>query len=223
VALSLADLSDELRVLIYGLGVAVAAVDGVTRGETRALREVADVLNVPAGTTRRLQKTLLRAPSTGARIVALVDAYRRASERSSSRPQTPDPADPVRGMAEERALGLPVLDAEQASQFLGSRSQNQRQYAAALRRRGELLGLPRGNRFVYPKFQFDPKRQQVHPVIGVVGQILQAGSDPWAAVSWWTSPHPRLSGGRAPMELLGQPDADTDLPSLARAMVETVG
>jgi hypothetical protein len=220
---SLADLSDDLRVLIYGLGVAVAAVDGVTRGETRALREVADVLNVPADTTRIIQKTLLQAPSTGARIVALIDAYRQASGRSPSRAEAPDPIEQVRDRAEERAFGLPVLDAEQVSQFLGSRSQNQRQYAAALRRRGELLGLPRGNRFVYPKFQFDPKTQQVHRVIGVVGEILHAGSDPWGAVSWWTSPNPRLPGRRAPMDLLGGADADTDLPSLARAVVDTVG
>jgi hypothetical protein len=220
---SLADLSDDLRVLIYGLGVAVAVVDGVTRGETRALREVADVLNVPADTTRIIQKTLLQAPSTGARIVALIDAYRQASGRSPSRAAAPDPIEQVRDRAEERAFGLPVLDAEQVSQFLGSRSQNQRQYAAALRRRGELLGLPRGNRFVYPKFQFDPKTQQVHRVIGVVGEILHAGSDPWGAVSWWTSPNPRLPDRRAPMDLLGGADADTDLPSLARAVVDTVG
>jgi hypothetical protein len=220
---SLADLSDELRVLIYGLGVAVAAVDGVTRGETRALREVADVLNVPAGMTRIIHKTLLQAPSTGARIVALIDAYQQASGRSPAPPEVPDPVERVRGLAEERAFGLPVLDAEEVSRFLGSRSQNQRQYAAALRRRGELLALPRGNRYVYPKFQFDPKTQQVHRVIGVVGEILHAGSDPWGALSWWTSPNPRLPGRRAPMDLLGGPDADADLPSLARAMVDTVG
>jgi hypothetical protein len=227
VEVSLADLSDDLRVLIYGLGVAVAAVDGVTRGETRALREVADLLQVPADTTKIIQKTLLRAPSTGARLVALMDAYRQASQKDAGAPSPPEPEasaiEQVRGLAEERAFGLPVLDSEQVSQFLGSRSQNQRQYAAALRRRGELLGLPRGNRYVYPKFQFDPKTQRVHRVIGVVGEILRAGSDPWGAVSWWSSPNPRLSDRRAPMDLLGDPGADTELPLLARAMVDTVG
>jgi len=229
-AKGMVELSDDLRLVMYGLGALVASVDGVTDSETLALRTIADFLHVSDRMRKDIDKSLRQASSMAAGLVALFDAYQavRTTYRKagSTQAQSADRAvqtQQVRGLAQENIFTLPMLDADQVSELLGSRSQNQRQYAAALRRRGALLGLRRGNRYLYPKFQFDPKTRQVYPVIQIVGKVLDAGHDPWGAVSWWTSPNPRLRDQRAPMDLLAKPDASADLPSLARSMVATIG
>ena len=107
--------------------------------------------------------------------------------------------------------------------MLGSRSGNDRQYAARLRRSGAVLGLQRGNRYVYPRFQFDERKQQVYPAIRAVGEILGAGRDPWGVVNWWISPNLRLPAGQPPMSLLGTPNDTDELAALARGMVADVG
>ena len=224
------ELGDDLRSMMYGLGALVAAANGVTDPETPALQAIADFLHVSDRTREAIDKAIRQASSTTAGLVALFDAYQKARKGSekagSTRAHAAERAarvEQVRGLAQESALGLPMLDAGRVSKLLGSRSQNQRQYAATLRRQGAILGLPRGNRYMYPEFQFDPKTHQVYPAIEIVGKILDAGRDPWGTVSWWISPNPRLRQQQVPMELLATPDASAVLASLARAMVEPIG
>ena len=117
--------------------------------------------------------------------------------------------------------GTELLTATEVSRLLGSRSENARQYANNLRKKGELLWVPRANQYLYPAFQFDPERKRVFPEVPIVCRILNVAADPWGVLSWWTSPNARISD-RKPRELLGTKEAE-HLSSLAEAVVEPVG
>lgn len=114
-----------------------------------------------------------------------------------------------------------MLDATTVSKLLRSRSMNPRQYANALRTRGEIVGLPERNQYMYPEFQFDGRRHRVYPEVIQVNKLLDAARDPWGVASWWITPHGFLRG-RAPRNLIGTSEAST-LPNLARALVEPAG
>jgi hypothetical protein len=125
--------------------------------------------------------------------------------------------------AEEAIFRLPMLDAAEVSELLGSRSTNPRQYAARLRREGALIGLPRGNRYAYPRFQIDERTRLPYPAIKTVGNLLDSANDPWGVVSWWTSSNSRLPEQQTPMELLGTESDVERLTALAQGLVADVG
>ena len=131
--------------------------------------------------------------------------------------------DARRAQAQEAIFRLPMLDAAEVSELLGSRSANPRQYAARLRREGALIGLPRGNRYAYPRFQIDERTRHPYPAVKTVGHLLDSANDPWGVVGWWTSPNPRLPEQQAPMELLGTAGDVDRLTALAQGLVADVG
>lgn len=109
----------------------------------------------------------------------------------------------ILGEAQSRIVREQMLDAEATGALLGSQSEtNRRQYANAQRQRGDLLGLPRLNTYLYPVFQFDMSRRCIRDVAASVNRLLRASEDPWGVASWWTTPSERLRN-RAPKELLG--------------------
>jgi hypothetical protein len=123
--------------------------------------------------------------------------------------------------ARSRVFDRGLLDANAVSKLMGSRSRNRRQYAAQLRRRGEILGVPvRGRQFGYPAFQFDRRTGSTFKPIAPVNRLLDASADPWGVASWWVSPNARLRN-QAPRELLGKKD-DAILEAAA-AEVEDAG
>ncbi len=70
------------------------------------------------------------------------------------------------------------------------------------RRRGELLGLPVRNRYLFPSFQFDFERQRIFPTVVDVNRLLGAADDPWGVASWWFSTDSWLKSAR-PADLVG--------------------
>jgi hypothetical protein len=127
--------------------------------------------------------------------------------------QTAIVAEAMRAVRSEK-----MLTATEVSNLRGSRSTtNPRQYAARLRREGDLLALPiRKNSFEYPAFQFD-RRGQIFPVARKVNALLGAASDPWGVASWWVSPHGALPHSASPRTLLGK--QDEMLMAIAKAEV----
>jgi hypothetical protein len=103
----------------------------------------------------------------------------------------------------DREFGL--LSAMQVSVLLGNRAGNTR-FVRRMREAGQVLGFRRGNRFLYPGFQFDAGR--VKPVIP---RLLEAGRaaewDDSDVVLWLCSPTSYLPGGQRPVDFLK--DADT--------------
>jgi hypothetical protein len=114
-----------------------------------------------------------------------------------------------------------MVDADSASQLLGSASSNLRQYANKQRLDSVLLGVPYKNSYLYPAFQFDVGRSRIIPIVERVNKLLEASKDPWGVASWWTTPSERLNG-RCPYELLGSAD-EQKIEELARADLEPIG
>ena len=119
----------------------------------------------------------------------------------------------IRAEAHAAVLDQDFLDSSAVGVALGASGVNKREAASDLRRAGALLGVPVRNRYLYPSFQFDAARAQVHPVVAQVNRLLGAADDPWGVASWWISDHPRLNGAR-PRDLVGGQRQD-DLVALA--------
>ncbi|RYG85346.1 hypothetical protein EON77_05730 [bacterium] len=104
--------------------------------------------------------------------------------------------------------GYRMLSAEEAGRFLGSTSTTKpSQYAHDARKRGDLLGLPDRNTYVFPVFQLDLKRKVVRAAAARVNRMLNAASDPWGVASWWTNPSDRADG-KTPIDLLEENDVE---------------
>ena len=75
------------------------------------------------------------------------------------------------GRLETEALEMiwsePMLRPGAAAVALGARATN-REKVRRLRQRSSLLGLPQGNGFLYPAFQFDSRRREVFPEVRAV-------------------------------------------------------
>lgn len=116
----------------------------------------------------------------------------------------------------------PMLTAEAVAAALGSHSVNPRQYANTKRRRGELLGLPVKNRYLFPAFQIDAGRSRMVPVVARVNGLLLAPEDPWGVASWWFSVNGWL-GRKRPADLVGDDKNAAAVLEAARAEVEPIG
>lgn len=113
----------------------------------------------------------------------------------------------------------PMLKPGAAAVALGAKVSN-REKVGRLRRRSSLLGLPHGNGFLYPAFQFNSRRRAIFAEVQAVNERLVSAEDPWGVASWWMSQHSRL--GCRPVDLVGT-DRAGDLPAVAGAMVEALG
>jgi hypothetical protein len=128
----------------------------------------------------------------------------------------------IAGEARRGVLREEMLDATAVSRVLGSRSENLRQYANALRHRGDVVGIPHRNRYLYPAFKIDVHMRRVDPVVKAVNRTLGANEDPWGVASWWLSPNDRLAG-RRPRDVLEDAVERERLPVIAEALIEATG
>lgn len=125
----------------------------------------------------------------------------------------------LQGEAIRTIWAEPMLKAKDTAVALGVRATN-REKVRRLRRRSSILGLPHGNGYLYPAFQFDSRKRDVFPEVRSVNEQLLAVDDPWGVASWWMSRHSRL--GARPVDLVGT-DRGNDLVALAGAAVEPLG
>ncbi len=114
-----------------------------------------------------------------------------------------------------------MLTSPEVAHRLGAKPTN-REKVGGLRRRSMLLGLPRdgGRRYLYPAFQIDAARQQIHPEVVKVNQLLDAATDPWGVASWWVSANGWLDA--RPMDVAGTPKSPAVVKA-AEAVVEPIG
>ena len=113
----------------------------------------------------------------------------------------------------------PMLKPKDAAEALGARPTN-REKVRRLREGSSLLGLPHGNRYLYPAFQFDLQRRDVFAEVRTVNERLDACLDPWGVASWWVSRNARL--GKRPADLVGT-DRANSLAAASQAVVEPLG
>ena len=125
----------------------------------------------------------------------------------------------LQGEAIRTIWAEPMLKSKDAAVALGARPTN-RERIRRLRMRSSILGLPYGNGFLFPAFQFDPRKRAVFTEVRSVNELLVAVEDPWGVASWWMSRHSRL--GVRPVDLVGT-DRGDDLVAVAKAAVEPLG
>lgn len=173
---------------------------------------VRDALGRTAGARRRYEvAVLLRTVLTeDERVVELSGAAQNVLDVNSV---LADIA--IRSEARSSVLDVEMLDSQGVALALGLKGRNLREAASDLRRKGVVVGVKDGQRYLYPAFQFDLDERQVWPVVAEVNQTLGAAGDAWAVASWWVSDNPRL-GWRAPKELVGT-EEQGDLLILAKA------
>jgi hypothetical protein len=115
-----------------------------------------------------------------------------------------------------------MMEADVVARALGSRSVNPGQYASLRRRRGELLGVPVANRYLFPAFQIDLARRRTYPAVAQVNLLLDALDDPWGVASWWFSRSARLGGVR-PADVVADEGRADDVLRVARGVVGPIG
>ncbi|MDE0170196.1 MAG: hypothetical protein OXS29_11895 [bacterium] len=125
----------------------------------------------------------------------------------------------LQGEAIRTIWAEPMLKSKDAAVALGARPTN-REKIRRLREQSSIFGLPYGNGFLYPAFQFDPRKRAVFTEVRSVNEQLIAVEDPWGVASWWMSRNARL--GVRPVDLVGT-DRGDDLVAVARATVEPLG
>jgi hypothetical protein len=92
-----------------------------------------------------------------------------------------------------------MLEPRAAAEALSAKATN-REKVRSYRERSWLLGLPRDRSYLYPAFQFDPRKRELYSEVRQVNELLDAAADPWGLASWWVSPNDRLGGAR-PLDL----------------------
>lgn len=128
----------------------------------------------------------------------------------------------VRGQAEAAILAEPALEAGRVAEALGSSAKNPREFARQLRKRPSLVALRRGNRYIFPAFQFNEGRKEVWPIVAEINALLGAAEHPWAVASFWFSPDAHL-GGTRPADLVADPARADDIRQAARRELAPVG
>jgi hypothetical protein len=113
-----------------------------------------------------------------------------------------------------------MLEPRAAAEALSAKATN-REKVRSYRERSWLLGLPRDRSYLYPAFQFDPRKRELYPEVRQVNELLDAAADPWGLASWWVSPNDRLGGAR-PLDLVGTARAE-EVIRAAQAVVEPIG
>lgn len=114
----------------------------------------------------------------------------------------------------------PMLEPRGAAVALRAKTTN-REKVRTYRERSWLLGLRRDRSYLYPAFQFDPRKREVYPEVRQVNELLNAAGDPWGVASWWVSPNDRLGGAR-PLDLIGTAQPE-EVIRAAQAVVEPIG
>lgn len=100
------------------------------------------------------------------------------------------------------------------SAILSPSGKPHRSIAQDRRRAHELLGVKIGNQYRYPKFQIDPARQQIRPVVAYANRQLDCDEDPWGTLDWWYSPDESLDD-RRPIDMLESGELTEELVDLA--------
>jgi hypothetical protein len=89
----------------------------------------------------------------------------------------------------------------EVSEILSPTGKGHRTIAQNRRRANELLGVKIGSRYRYPKFQIDPIKHGIRPVVAYANRRLECDADPWGTLDWWFSEDEGLDGLR-PIDLL---------------------
>lgn len=99
-----------------------------------------------------------------------------------------------------------VIDSTKVHEISGNKGTNPSQTAAVWRKANRILGLPVGQRAVYPAFQFD-EGGRPYPLMKRVLESLPDDMTPWQTAFWLVSPSSALDGG-LPLDAIRRGDEE---------------
>jgi hypothetical protein len=94
-----------------------------------------------------------------------------------------------------------TYDSATVGRILSPTGKAHRSIAQHRRRANELLGVKVGNQYLHPKFQIDPVRHEIRPIVAYANRALECDADPWGALDWWYSKDEALER-RRPVDML---------------------
>lgn len=109
-----------------------------------------------------------------------------------------------------------AYDSATVGRILSPTGKTHRSIAQHRRRANELLGIKVGNQYLHPKFQIDPVRHEIRPIVAYANRALECDADPWGTLDWWYSGDEALSG-RRPIDMLDTGELSEKLVDFAIA------
>jgi HSP20 family molecular chaperone IbpA len=101
------------------------------------------------------------------------------------------------------------------SEILSPTGRGHRSIAQHRRRSNKLLAIKiDGNQYRYPKFQIDPARHEIRPIVAYANRLLECNEDPWGSLDWWYSEDEALDD-RRPIDLLESGELTEELVDFA--------
>ncbi|MFE9579060.1 Abi family protein [Nocardia sp. NPDC006044] len=99
------------------------------------------------------------------------------------------PADPLPVEHREILRRFECVGTADAGLIIDASSNAKRRASAVRYSRGrsELLGLPVGNTYRFPVFQFDTMCARINPLVAYANTALEAKDNPWGAAKWWST------------------------------------
>jgi hypothetical protein len=109
-----------------------------------------------------------------------------------------------------------TYDSATVGRILSPTGKTHRSIAQHRRRAHELLGIKVGNQYLHPKFQIDPVRHEIRPIVAYANRALECDADPWGTLDWWYSGDEALAG-RRPVDMLDTGELSEKLVDFAIA------
>lgn len=128
-------------------------------------------------------------------IKALESALSHVPEEIEPSPQIARSVQAGENRWRRMAKEFDMLDSSQVASLLGISASN-RNKASQLAKQGKILGVARGNRTLYPSFEFDLAAGKVRPVIAEVVKAAGDRWDPESLLQWFCAPNGFLDGRR---------------------------
>jgi hypothetical protein len=100
------------------------------------------------------------------------------------------------------------------SKILSPTGKGHRSIAQHRRRAHELLGIKIGNQYRYPKFQINPARHEIRPIVAYANRRLECDADPWGTLDWWYSEDEALDD-RRPIDMVESGELTEELVDFA--------
>lgn len=159
-----------------------------------------------SGTASRPSSTSKVIKAEGERTVGIIPALAQTVVvKGTNSPQLAQALQATESVWKDVESEYGMLTSTDVARLIGSK-ESSRSLAANQRAVGKLIGIKRGNRYVYPGFQFDLRSDKVHPAIpGLIAVAAEVGWDEEDLVFWLVSPSGYFRGER-PVDHLDDAD-----------------
>ncbi|MDH6291825.1 hypothetical protein [Rhodococcus opacus] len=115
------------------------------------------------------------------------------------------------------SLERDTITSMEVSTILSEPGKVNRAIAGNRRKEHRLLGLPLGNKYRYPVFQFESDRKRINPIVEYANRELECDDDPWGTLDWWFSENEMISDESPIDRLAKQRLTEQDIDRMVRS------